>query len=98
MTTRQGDSPATSRKEAYNPVTGRGETCIPATNGRMPYLPPQVEVIQIENEGVIALSNFGGADALSTTKNGYTGSPTPYNSASSSDLEDLINDILTIEQ
>lgn len=90
MNHRQGDSPATSRKE----------TRIPATNGRMPYLPPQLEVIQIENEGVIALSNFDGANAFSTTGYGYRylDDTTPYNSASSSDLDDLINDILTIEQ
>lgn len=62
------------------------------------YTAPAVEVIRVENEGVIASSVFG------SSTEGYT--PTPmsssrrtrgYNSASSSDLEDLINDILTVE-
>ena len=54
-------------------------------DGREAYITPSIEVIKMENEGVIATS----------------GEPyhpiTRYNSASSSDLEDLINDILTVE-
>ena len=62
------------------------------------YVSPQVEVIKMENEGVIAasggVSNMTGQDwgAPTTTqarRGGY--------SAASSDLEDMINDILTIE-
>lgn len=62
------------------------------------YTAPVIEVIKMENEGVIAASG-------STSTEGYT--PTPmsssrgttrnYNSASGSELEDLINDILTVE-
>lgn len=55
------------------------------------YAAPAIEVIAMENEGVIASS-------------GITESMTPvgnqsvqWNSASSSDLEDMINDILTTE-
>ena len=68
----------------------------PAGN-KMTYTPPQVEVINMDLEGVIAgsgtLSDFtpGSSYPQSSARRGY-------NSASSSDLEDLINDILTVEQ
>lgn len=64
------------------------------------YLAPHIEVITMENEGVIATS-FTGSPGLgegthlgksSPAKNSYS------RSASTTDLEDLINDILTIEQ
>ena len=56
------------------------------------YVPPRIEVMQMENEGVIAGSgNLPGVNDGNSAFN--TGS---YRS--SSDLEDLINDILTIEQ
>ena len=59
------------------------------------YVAPSIEVIAMENEGVIAASGAGSGNT-----EGYT--PTPlssstYNGASSSDLEDMINDILTVE-
>ncbi|WP_240795330.1 MULTISPECIES: hypothetical protein [Bacteroides] len=56
-----------------------------------------MEVIKMDLEGVIAgsgnLSDFTSGSTIrqSSTRRGY-------NSASSSDLEDLINDILTVEQ
>ena len=57
------------------------------------YEAPSMEVIKMENEGVIAASSEGynpvQTKSYSSTRN--------YGSASSSDLEDLINDILTIE-
>ena len=58
------------------------------------YVAPSIEVIAMENEGVIAASGAGG------NTEDYT--PTPlsgsaYSGASSSDLEDMINDILTVE-
>ena len=60
------------------------------------YTAPSVEVIRMENEGVIAASNYGssteGYEKVQTTS--YSRG---YNSASGSDLEDLINDILTVE-
>ena len=61
------------------------------------YLPPMVEVIEMENEGVIAASagTLNKQQWPSSTK-----SSGAYRSgrASSSDLEDMINDILTIEK
>ncbi|MDY5237604.1 hypothetical protein [Bacteroides helcogenes] len=58
-------------------------------------------MIQVENEGVIAASGIlpgvgDGGNAVSGTYRG--GSTRSYNSAGSSEIEDLINDILTIEQ
>ena len=69
-------------------------------NARAPYSPPRVEVIKMEMEGsVMSASNFGGADAFSLRNTGTYSAPgrRNYNSATTSDLEDLINDILTIE-
>lgn len=60
------------------------------------YVSPHVEVIEMENEGVIALSNIGNTDLKSATR-GYSGSRYTSPSASNNDLEDLINDILTVE-
>ena len=61
------------------------------------YLAPSIEVIKMENEGVIATSGNlpGVGDGGSATRSSNRGS---YNRASSSDLGDMINDILTIEQ
>lgn len=61
------------------------------------YVSPQLEVIEMENEGVIAAS--GGVNGMpnnnwapKSSSNTYSGSR-----ASSSDIEDMLNDILTIE-
>lgn len=62
---------------------------------REAYVAPSIEVIRMENEGVIAASNDR-YNPRPLSKN-YSTSPRTYNSASGSDLEDLINDILTIE-
>lgn len=61
------------------------------------YVSPQIEVIHMENEGVIAAS--AGSDFPNVPMNPGAGtySGRNVNSASSSDLEDLINDILTVE-
>lgn len=65
------------------------------------YTAPSIEVIEMENEGVIAVS--GGSNSLPGFGKGETIGGTSgtkarsYRSASSSDLEDMINDILTIE-
>ena len=62
------------------------------------YLAPQIEVIQMETEGtscVIAGSGNGGS--IGTSSRNYGRSRGSRN-ASSSELEDLINDILTIEK
>lgn len=63
------------------------------------YVAPSIEIIEMENEGVIAASNtipgFGNGDNVGTptSRSGRSG----YNAAGSSDLEDMINDILTVE-
>ena len=60
------------------------------------YIAPSIEVIKMENEGVIAAS--GSSEPYNPTPmSSGRGSARNYNSASSSDLEDLINDILTVE-
>lgn len=62
--------------------------------GKEAYVTPAVEVISMENEGVIAASgNVPGYNPgnLSSTR---TVSP---NAASSSDLEEMISDIFTVE-
>lgn len=61
------------------------------------YVSPLIEVIRMENEGVIASSVPNIPDRpMTRTRGSYYGGRN-YNSASSSELEDLINDILTIE-
>lgn len=59
------------------------------------YTAPTVEVIRVENEGVIALS--GGTETYDPQPMSSSRRTRGYNSASGSDLEDLINDILTVE-
>lgn len=63
------------------------------------YVAPTLEVIKMEIEGVMALS--GGSSVNGYGNGGLIGTPTTKSSrsynASSSDLEDMINDILTIE-
>lgn len=62
------------------------------------YVTPQVEIIEMENEGVIALSNMPGGNPAFPSRSSARKS-TSYHSASSiSDLEDLINDILTVQK
>ncbi|ADV43152.1 hypothetical protein [Bacteroides helcogenes] len=63
-------------------------------NGREAYIAPSIEVIRIENEGVIAAS--GSTESYTPSTMSTTRSRS-YNSASGSDLEDMINDILTVE-
>lgn len=62
------------------------------------YTAPSIEVIKMEIEGVIAGSTSTGSTEgyISGTLNSAS-TRRSYNSASSSDLEDLINDILTVE-
>lgn len=74
-------------------------THTPAGN-KMTYTPPQMEVIKMDLEGSVMSASLTGFES-----GGSWGSPAQssnarrgYNSASSSDLEDLINDILTVEQ
>ena len=61
------------------------------------YEAPAIEVVAMENEGVIAAS--GGSGSGSNEGYGESGMSGYYNpgNASGSDLEDMINDILTVE-
>ncbi len=61
------------------------------------YTAPFAEVIKMENEGVIAASGQGSTEDYTPTPMSNTRVNRSYNSASGSDLEDLINDILTVE-
>ena len=68
---------------------------------RMSYLPPVVEIIEMENEGVMAASGTGSIGTGSLNKDTWpttsSGTYRPYGGASSSDLEEMINDILTVK-
>ena len=55
------------------------------------YVTPQIEIIEMESEGVMALSNMPGRSSSRR-------STQRYSSSSISELEDLINDILTFEK
>ena len=62
------------------------------------YLPPMVEIIEMEMEGSVMSASTG---SLTRTQWGTTTGSTNQSyrgGASSSDLEDMINDILTIEK
>lgn len=69
------------------------------------YLPPAVEVIPMETEGNCCVNtsitsgssglDFEGVELVGTSA---TRSTRGYNSATFSDIEDMINDILTIEK
>lgn len=67
------------------------------------YVSPQIEVIPMETEGVIAgsgnLPGVGdGGGGYRTAGTYRSGSTRGYNGSAVSDLEDMINNILTIEQ
>lgn len=59
------------------------------------YAAPTIEVIHMESEGVIASSGFIDPYEPPTPMNYKVNRS--YGAASGSDLEDLINDILTVE-
>lgn len=61
------------------------------------YVTPSIEIISMENEGVIAASGNGSTEGYNPTPMNTRSATRSYNSASDSDLEDLINDILTVE-
>lgn len=66
------------------------------------YVSPQIEVIPMETEGVIAVS--GNLPGVGNGGGGYTSTGTYRNGSTrsyhgtASDIEDMINDILTFEQ
>lgn len=77
----------------------------PATHtpvgNKMTYTPPQMEVIKMDLEGSVMMGSGGGSSLDDFIGGGgltQRSTRRGYNSASSSDLEDLINDILTVEQ
>lgn len=65
------------------------------------YVSPSIEVVEIENEGTVMtgsdqLPGFGSGGTITrTSSSGRSNQPS---NASLSELEDLINDILTIEK
>lgn len=64
---------------------------------KLEYVSPQLEVIEMENEGVIAASSPSIGEG--THLQSASPAATSYsNQASGSDLEDMINNIFTIEQ
>lgn len=67
-------------------------------NRKETYEAPSVEVVKLEIEGVIAGSPGGSSEDYNSPKPLSSSRPARgYNSASSNELEDLINDILTVE-
>lgn len=76
------------------------------TKRKEQYLAPAIEVIKMETEGGVMSGSLGGGigdggNGLAGNSYGRrTGGATrhSYGSASTSELEDLINDILTIEK
>lgn len=71
-----------------------------ASDGREKYMAPAIEVIDIEVEGsVMTASDFGNGGSATRSfgkANTYSGSYST--NVSSNDLEDLIDEILTVEQ
>lgn len=61
------------------------------------YTPPSMEVIRMENEGSIMKASGSTTEDYNPTPMSSARTNRSYNSASSNDLEDLINDILTVE-
>lgn len=65
------------------------------------YVPPTVELIPMEMEGCCMMSSsVSGETNVDISGGGIIGTRNTrgYNAAGSSELEDMINDILTIEQ
>ena len=62
------------------------------------YLAPTLEIIRMENEGVIAASTPGVGDGGSAFNSNSVRRTSSYGAASESELENLIEDILSPEQ
>lgn len=65
------------------------------------YVAPAIEVIKMQTEGSVMTGSLNGVPDGGSAFSSYNGggrSRNSYNAASSSELEDLINDILTVEQ
>lgn len=63
------------------------------------YVAPTIEVIEMENEGSVMMDSFGNGGNIgkSVSNSSYDSRSSNSYGASSSDLEDMINDILTVE-
>ena len=64
-------------------------------NAKKAYQSPVIEVVHVENEGVIAASSNQSGSTENYTPGSLGNSAYRTNSAAYSDLEDLVNDILT---
>lgn len=64
---------------------------------REQYVSPQIELIQVDTEGSVMTGSLGNINSDPGWNNSVSRTR-QYNAASSNDLEDLINDILTVEQ
>lgn len=78
-------------------------TAAPRAASNQPrYVAPAIEVIEMENEGVIAssgnLPGYGDGEMFSTGNSSRMRSNSNYNAASFSELEDAINNILTFDK
>lgn len=70
---------------------------------KLTYVPPCIELIHVENEGVIAASGgsvngFDNGGQWGKSSSAPTGRSTYGTPANASDIEDLLNDLFTIEQ
>ena len=62
------------------------------------YAAPSIEVIEMQNEGTVMSASGNLGNGFDNGGNiGTPASTKSYRGASSSDLEDMINDILTVE-
>jgi hypothetical protein len=62
------------------------------------YVAPLIEIIEMESEGVMALSNMPGGNPGLPGRSSSRRTTQHHSSSSMSELEDMINDILTFEK
>lgn len=62
------------------------------------YVAPLIEIIEMESEGVMALSNMPGGNPGLPGRSSSRRTTQRHSSSSMSELEDMINDILTFEK
>lgn len=63
------------------------------------YLTPHIEVIEVENEGSVMSASINTGSSVSDFNSGGSLFPMTRNNASAlSELEDMINDILTFDK
>ncbi|MGN0309740.1 MAG: hypothetical protein ACI4C3_04020 [Bacteroides sp.] len=59
------------------------------------YVAPSIEVVTMENEGVIAASGTGSLPNVGDGGSAFSSAATGGYAATNSDIEEMINDILT---